>query len=219
MSSRWPNSPRLVQHFRHHPYRCYICPSIPLINPNQSYRFIIPPPSPELGMAFSGDSVANVSPRKFSKMKFFVLIGLFLASFSALAQQNDPATSPHRRRSAPSNELNGFSELAASYAAKENQLSQLLASYAYQSTEERQLAQKNLKALLYELFDLDLARKRLEAQNLRLQLQDMQRSPSYQDRGEEIRQLQNRLEKIESNLRYRAQYREQIVSQRLQELL
>ncbi len=152
-------------------------------------------------------------------MKFFVLIGLFLASFSALAQQNDPATSPHRRRSAPSNELNGFSELAASYAAKENQLSQLLASYAYQSTEERQLAQKNLKALLYELFDLDLARKRLEAQNLRLQLQDMQRSPSYQDRGEEIRQLQNRLEKIESNLRYRAQYREQIVSQRLQELL
>ena len=69
------------------------------------------------------------------------------------------------------------------------------------------------------MFDISIEEKRQEAMALKARVDLMEGNPEYQDRADELQRLREQIEKIESNLRYRASYREQIVSQRLEELL
>ncbi len=150
-------------------------------------------------------------------MRLIVLIALLLP-LSWLSAQSDSNHYSHRNRSG-SEIARPTESLRTSYQRKEAQLQGLLSVYGSLSDAEQENAAREARTLLYEMFDISIEEKRQEAMALKARVDLMEGNPEYQDRADELQRLREQIEKIESNLRYRASYREQIVSQRLEELL
>lgn len=151
-------------------------------------------------------------------MKLFVLTALLLSALFVQAQTSGAQYS-NRRSADLSYHSAPLSELQQSYDRKEGQLQQLLSSYDQLPQGQQPQARQQARTLLYELFDLAIAQKKQEAELLQRQVARLEKDPSYQGRTEDLQRLRQRLEQIESNLGHRAHYRDQIVSQRLSELL
>jgi len=151
-------------------------------------------------------------------MKYIVLVFSLFASISLAAQDpSSPAISGRNRTIYPT-ESYSTTELDRLRSAQEIRLEQLLGTYRDLRGQARGATQAEILELLYSIFDLDMAQKYREAKSLKEQLDAMVNDPNHRHQANELKALRRSLEKVESNLRYRSEYRQQIVIQRFKDL-
>lgn len=101
----------------------------------------------------------------------------------------------------------------------EQDLSQRIKEFRTLPSAARDQAKIEIETLLFNLFDLNISQQESQAKSLRHQLQKMEADPEYNGQNAEIQRLQSALRQVESGLEYRRKNRQQIVEQRMRELL
>lgn len=102
---------------------------------------------------------------------------------------------------------------------KEAQLSQFLRQFQAGSASTKNRLEPQIKTLLYDIFDLNIAEKEAEAEELRKQLNRLSTDQAYHDHSEQILTLKQSLSLVEAVIRERKTYRQAIVNRRLKELM
>ncbi len=103
--------------------------------------------------------------------------------------------------------------------ALESDLQQRIRSYHQLPNAARSQARIDIESLLFALFDLNMSQLESQSKSLRETLRRMEQDPNYRQKTREIEQLKAALREVENSLSYRRQYRNQIVSQKLSELI
>ena len=126
---------------------------------------------------------------------------------------------PPSTREVPPQATYRVSVLEQQKQALESDLRERVSGYSSLPEAARSQARIDIESLLYALFDLNMSQLESQSKSLRESLRKMEQDPDYQGQASEIDRLKTSLRQVESNLTYRRQYREQIVGQRLEDLI
>ncbi|GAB4428382.1 MAG: hypothetical protein OHK0039_46900 [Bacteroidia bacterium] len=102
---------------------------------------------------------------------------------------------------------------------KEDQVGELLQQYGSADAAVRDEMRQRIRQMLFEIFDLHVAKQEAEARSLRETLAELNRQANQPDRAQQIQQLNTYLDEVENRLAYRRENRERIVGQRLDQVL
>ncbi|RMG71221.1 MAG: hypothetical protein D6722_07290 [Bacteroidetes bacterium] len=147
-------------------------------------------------------------------MKHLFILLLLLGSSWARGQTTTSGESETVRNRVAGLTAEQVTEKMSLTEAEINQTLDALATAA----DSRRL-QEQLRAQLYELFDLNLYVLEAEASDLQQRLEALEADRAYEDRSADIQQLKQTLIEVEARLTFRQENRDRIVNQRLQELL
>ena len=151
-------------------------------------------------------------------MKQF-LLGFCLLLFATASVMGQPPTNPkdsHTRNVSGSN-----ARLSLEYQKNTLQVSiaGLLQEYGSASGSQKQQIREELERSLFAVFDIGILQKESEVAALRKQIETVKASEAYEENDREIAQLESSLQQVQSSLDFRKNNREQIVAQRLKEIL
>ncbi|MCB0835032.1 MAG: hypothetical protein KDE26_00685 [Bacteroidetes bacterium] len=102
---------------------------------------------------------------------------------------------------------------------KNKDLDAFILSYSDASPLKKNMLADQVEAILFEIFDLNLKKKEEEAEMLNEKLKELESHDVYQDKAAEIRKFQQALDEVQTILNFRRENRENIVEQRLKDVL
>lgn len=151
-------------------------------------------------------------------MKYILFVSLFLVCSPFYAQVNSPSTASTRTRAVISASNTHESNYQFQREYKERELRRLMLKYKTAPQQEQSIISSQMKASLYQIFDMSIDNKKKEADLLANQLLAMENNQAFTEKQDKIQYLQSALEKVENNLSFRKANRDRIVNQRLSEL-
>ena len=111
------------------------------------------------------------------------------------------------------------SSVTPSSSSRDQQINHLVRKYPHADNSQRQQIKKELYYLLMQTLNEKISEKEREVEYLDRQLRNMQGNPQYQNRQNEIHDLQEALVYVKRTLIYRKRNKESIVNKRLSQLI
>ncbi|MEZ4774513.1 MAG: hypothetical protein R3D00_15115 [Bacteroidia bacterium] len=155
-------------------------------------------------------------------MKFMIYVFLCLLtlpSASNFAQNALRPISSNERVASTTVSFESKSDFELQEQLKQKELNQLIKDYGQAPESQRRIIQEKIQQTLFDLFDLGLMDMEAKAMSLAEELRNMENTPQFRTRSQDIQSLQDALKKVNSSIEWRRANRDKIVAKRLFEIL
>lgn len=155
-------------------------------------------------------------------MKFMIYVFLCLLtapSASIFAQTALRPISSNERTASTVVSYEAKSDFEFQEQLKQKELNQLIKDYGLAPESQKRIIQEKIQQTLFDLFDLGLMDMEAKAMNLAEELRNMENTPQFRTRSQDIQSLQDALKKVNTSIEWRRSNRDKIVAKRLSEII